>query len=440
MHKTDLTFIPGKSKWIMLVLLFLWSLAQPAAVIDSVPLEPRYQLFFWKNMLGVIVIGYGLGVIVANLSQRRYPLVHAKLFWISMLFPSYSLFNMLFRGQGTSLEEQLLYFLWPLALFVVFPAFFPGESDRHRGLIVLWLTNFVALLYAIIQGAGDENLVSWLDYRYRVYFDFLQPNIYSASWSIVFAISIYFYIKTQSLLWKKFFLLLFGAALMFIFLARSESMLLFCIGILFTLFITYRKLDRNLRLSCVHIVLAILVLVFSPTVLNRERLNSATSSRILVWERVWDNNLGNAGIFDYIVGRASLVAGNPRYKGERSGFQGGRAQNDNVYLALFLQNGLIGVGLFFLPLFLLLINLIRSIRQSTSPINRLKNIWVFGIWVGVFLEMLGISAIPSFGNVTNIFLLVATAPAIVQIAQEPSLAKDRYSKNIYPKLLFQKST
>lgn len=438
-RRADLIFIPGGSKWVMLALLFLWSLAQPLAVIESISIDLRYQLFFWKNILGIVVIGYGLAVILANLSQYRYPLAHAKLFWLSMLFPSYSLFNMLFREQGTSIEEQILYFLWPLALFVIFPAFFPTESDRRRGIIVLWLANLAALLYAIVQGAGDENLARWLDYRYRVSFDFLQPNIYSASWSIVFASSIYFYMMIQSPRWKKFMWLLCGTALVFIFLARSESTLLFCLGILVTLFITNRKWDKRIVFGILHFASAVLLLAFSNILFDVDNLNAATSGRVYLWERAWSNNLGETSFLNYFTGRASLIASNLKYTGERSGFQAVRAQGDNVYLALFFQNGLIGFGLFFLPLLLLLIHL-RKINSSIDLDRSLNNL-LLGIWVGVFLQIWGTSVIPSFGNVTNIFLLTVTAPAIVQMVQQPSVAEYQESKRLYPKQksLFQKS-
>lgn len=404
----------------MLVLLFFWSIAQPLAVINSVAIDLRIHLYFWKNVLGAVVIGYGLTVILINLSQRRYPLIYKKLFWLSMLFPSYSLFNMLFRGYGTSIEEQALYFLWPLALFVVFPAFFPTDTQRRRGVFVVWLSNIIALSYGIIQGVGDESFVSWLDYRYRVSFDFFQPNIYSSSWAMVFATSIYLFLSIRTPRKRKIFLLLGLLALLFIFLARSESVLLFCIGIILA-FLLNNKWDKRVRISILMLTMAVTFGTFSNS-LDRDTLNTATSSRISVWERTWQLNMQDASFFSYLVGKSSLIQGNITYSGERVGFYATRAQTDNVYLALFLQNGLVGLSLFFCPLLIMFSQLVNAIGQSGSSTKKL-NVWVLGVWIGIFLEIFGLATIPSFGNVANIFLFVSSAPAIIQIAKQQSLIK-----------------
>ncbi len=110
---------------------------------------------------------------------------------------------MLFRGQGTSIEEHIFYFLWPLGLFIIFPTFFPTLNEQRKGVFVIWFANLVALIFAIIPSVGDENIVNWLDYRYRLSLNFIQPNIYSASWAVVFACSLYFYITLDKSLKEK---------------------------------------------------------------------------------------------------------------------------------------------------------------------------------------------------------------------------------------------
>jgi hypothetical protein len=386
--------------------------------MSSVPFELRQHLFFWKNILGVIVVAYGLVFILMSLGRHRVLVLPRRLFVLSLLFPVFSLFNMLFRGRGTSVEEQILYFLWPLTLFVIFPVLFPTELDRRRAMIVLWVTNMSALAYGMGTGVGYEEFGAWLDYNYRVSFSYLQPNIYSASWSIVFATSLYFYVTGLAGHRRRLALLPCAAALFFIFLARSESELLFCFGVVVVLLFGNRKWDWRLRFGFANILMAVLVLVSSNVLFDLDRLDEATSRRVSLWESAWALNMANASVYDYLTGRAVLVPANPKYTGERVGFQATRAQTDNVYLAVYLQNGLVGLILFFGPLLLLLSVLARKLRHGAAS-ARAVDLLLLGVWVGVFLEIWGISAIPSFGNVTNILLFSMSAPTIVEIAAQP---------------------
>ena len=408
------TFIPRKSQWVMLALVFVWSLAQPLAVMSAVPIELRYELFFWKNILGLVIIAFGIFVILANLSLRRKPLINKQLFLLSLPFPLFSLFNMLFWGNGTSIQEQILYFLWPMTLFIIFPAFFPTPDEQRKAIFVIWLANLMALIYGIVPYAGEENTINWLDYQYRVDFGFLQPNIYAASWAVVFATSFYFYLTSRNARPKKALLLLSFSALGFIFLARSESVLLFCLVILIVLFFTEVKLDWRLRAGLISLAIAILVASFTNLLFDPARLNEIISGRIDVWSRAWELNMGDNNVLDYIAGRGSLLPGNLHYTGKRSGFQAMRAQSDNVYLAKFFQNGLIGLGLFLVPLIATVIHIYRRYAQTTTELSRRLYAWTLGVWVGIFLQSMSLDVIPSFGNTLNILLMVATAVAMGQ--------------------------
>jgi hypothetical protein len=51
-------------------------------------------------------------------------------------------------------------------------------------------------------------------------------------------------------------------------------------------------------------------------------------------------------------------------------------------------------------------------RQMNYPLA-----WVIGSWIGTFLALIGLDIIPSFGNVLNMFLFVASAPALAGLPQ-----------------------
>lgn len=414
--KTRSKFIPRKSSQLtMLTLLFVWSIAQPLAVIDSVPIEIRYKLFFWKNVIGLVVISFGAWIILANLAKRRYPYINIKLFWISLGFPFFSLFNMLFRGHGTSIEEQVLYFLWPLALFIIFPTFFPTLEEQRKGIFVILMANLMALVYAIVPYAGQEDITNWLSYSYRLDFGFLQPNIYSSSWAVVFICSLYFYLIWRSQRKKKYLLILCTVALLSIFLARSESAILFCSGQLL-LFLNFlrKQIDKYLLACFAVIAFVALFIPFTNIVLDPVKLDDTISGRMEIWSRSVSLNMGRDSIFDLLFGKASLISGNPLYTGDRVGFQAMRAQADNAYLAKFLQNGFIGCFLYFAPFVIMLNSFFRQRRFARGVEKRLFA-WIIGIWFGVFFALIGLDVIPSFGNVLNIFLFVASAPAIAMV-------------------------
>ncbi len=94
------------------------------------------------------------------------------------------------------------------------------------------------------------------------------------------------------------------------------------------------------------------------------------------------------------------------------GFQAMRAQSDNAYLAKFLQNGLVGLVLYLVPFIFMLIYILRH-RRLSFGIEKKHYTWVMAVWIGVLLAMLGLDLVPSFGNVINILLFVASASALV---------------------------
>jgi len=415
----------------MLVLLFLWSIAQPIAVIETVPSEIRYRLYFWKNMFGVIIIVFGSLILFTNLARRKYPFINLKLFLVSLLFPIFSIFNMLFRGYGTSIQEQILYFLWPFTLFVIFPAFFPTAREQRKGLMVILSANLIALGYGIFPYLGQENIINLLSYQYRIDFGFTQPNIYSSSWAVVFGCSLYFYYILRSRSKKLICMMLCTVSLLCIVMAHSESILLFCIGILLVSINSFirKKVNVLIRASLMSLLLGGLALIIVNYVPDYYALDIATSGRIEVWSRSISLNIEADNIFDFLFGNSSLHSGNLKYTGERIGFQAARAQVDNAYLARFLQNGFIGLSLYYAPFVMMLGFFYR--KQQFAKQVKYPLAWVMGAWIGTFLALIGLDVIPSFGNVLNIFLFVASAPALAGLPQrKPSLSRKKVLNNI----------
>lgn len=412
MKRINNNTIPVICKNIFIVFLFFWSIAQPLAVLDGVPTIIRHKLFFIKNLLGVILVIYGIIIILFTLKGNSHRFINKKLLLLSLPFPVVSLFNMLLRGYGTSLEEQILYFLWPIALFAVFPAFFNNSHAQRNGLLSIMYANLLVLLYSIIFYSGNININDWLNYGHRVHFSIMQPNIYSASWAVIFGCSFYLFIIGKNVIKKIVLFFICVISVIFIFLARSESVLLFCIGSATVYVFKTTRIDIKLKAATICIIIAVIATPLSGLLFDYDQLNSKVSGRIDLWSETWNFNIRDADWNDYLVGQSSFQPGSVHFTGERTGYNARRAQIDNLYFAIFLQNGVIGFILYFIPLVVMLIYLYHQSRMSSYPEYN-KYIWVISLWIGVFLASWGMDVIPSFGNVFNIFLFVACAPEII---------------------------
>jgi O-antigen ligase len=88
---------------------------------------------------------------------------------------------------------------------------------------------------------------------------------------------------------------------------------------------------------------------------------------------------------------------------------------DNAYLDIFLQNGLIGLVLFFLPLALIMRRTWLHAASAADKLSARQARIALGCWVGILVQMTTASVIPSFGNVINIFIFVFMAPMALKI-------------------------
>ena len=105
---------------------------------------------------------------------------------------------------------------------------------------------------------------------------------------------------------------------------------------------------------------------------------------------------------------------------------------DNAYLDIFLQNGLIGFLLFFIPLVILMrrtrFNAVSAADDHDSRQARIA----LGCWVGILVQMTTASVIPSFGNVINIFILVFMAPMALKIEPVQLTSGEQANSSLSP--------
>ena len=142
------------------------------------------------------------------------------------------------------------------------------------------------------------------------------------------------------------------------------------------------------------------------------KIDQITTGRLSIWRMTLEANLNRASALDYLLGFGKYqVKGFPDDPSKTYSTQElTRNHVDNAYLDIFLQNGLIGFLLFFIPLVILMrrtrFNAVSAADDHASRQARIA----LGCWVGILVQMTTASVIPSFGNVINIFILVFMAP------------------------------
>ncbi len=397
-------------------MLALWTTAQTLAVIESLPPEFRLELFFWKNIFGLIFTIFGLLIIVCNLTLGKRLAYDKKILLAGIIFPIYAMFNTLFKGSDDSLLESCLYLIWPIAAYLVFPSILFRKNYYRQSLYVIFAFCLIPLIYGMFTGFESEPLYLWLDYSYRLDFDFINPNIFASTWAVIIPCSLYFVLfDAKQLKWKIILFCLNLIAIFFIVQAKSRNSMLFVIGLSLTMLLLSYRVDIRLRILLTVVLTGIVIFLFFLSDYDFESLNSFSSGRLKLWARSLELNYDTTFV-SLFTGRGSLIAANYFFDGTRTGFQSIRAQVDSVYISLFLQHGLIGVFLFFFPLIILLSKLFRLYKLA----NKDKSLYVLaiGCLFGTALQITSISLFPSFGNVNNIFMMAFLAYPIASMSSE----------------------
>jgi O-antigen ligase len=151
------------------------------------------------------------------------------------------------------------------------------------------------------------------------------------------------------------------------------------------------------------------------------KIDQITTGRLSIWKMTLEANLNRASALDYLLGCGRYqVKGFPDEPSKSYSSQElTRSHVDNAYLDIFLQNGLLGFLLFFIPISIMMRRIwLNAVSGANDPFSRQARI-ALGCWVAILVQMLTVSIIPSFGNVINIFILVFMAPMALKIEPVP---------------------
>ena len=414
-HEISLKDSSKESQVIFLFLLGLWSAAQLISVLGFLPGMALVILHHSKNILGATVVAWSLLVALLQLSQRNVIRFDKLIFVFAILFPFYVTLINIVRYE-ISWKEVLLYWFWVTGVYLALPAMLQGEHLRRQSIKVLFWTNLLVLFVGISLGIlrGQYYVIGHGD---RMVFGFVHPNYYANSWQIVFTMAFYFALTVKRNLWRIAAVFLMLGSIVFMLLAGSRNTLVASM-ILIVCYILFNKRWSFLsKFTAMFLMISLMMLAFLFINPSAGKIDQITTGRLSIWEMTLKANLNRASAVDYLLGFGKYqVKGFPDDPSKTYPVNElTRDHVDNAYLDIFLQNGLIGFLLFFIPLVILIrrtrLNAASAADDHSSRQARLA----LGCWVGILVQMLTVSVIPSFGNVINIFILVFMAPMALKI-------------------------
>jgi O-antigen ligase len=424
------------SEIMCLFLLGLWSACQLLSVLGFLPAMVLAILHPSKNILGAITVSLALLVVLLQLSQRKIINIDKSIFIYALLFPFYVTLINIIRYE-ISWKEVMLYWFWVTGVYLVFPAMLQGEHVRRQAIKVLFWTNLLVLFVGIFLGVliGKYYDVSHGD---RMVFGFVHPNYYSNSWQIVFAMALYYALLTKRNLARIAAMLLMLGAIVFMLLASSRNTLVASILLLVYYTLFNNKWSFLSKFTAIFLAVSIIMLAFLFINPSAGRIDQITTGRLSIWRMTLEANLAKASASDYLlgVGNYKIVMGLDGPSGpenlDSDHERFARNHVDNAYLDIFLQDGLIGFLLFFMPLVILMRRTrLNAVSAGDEPASRQARLSL-GCWVGILVQMTTASVIPSFGNVINIFLLVFMAPMALKIKPVPPTAVAEAASRLWP--------
>ena len=396
---------------VFLFLLGLWSAAQLISILWFLPdmalvILHHSQIPRCHGAYPGLYLSYYYNYFNATLSKL------IRVFLFLLFVPFYVTMINIVRLE-ISWKEVLLYWLWVTGVCLVLPAMLQGENIRRQAIKVLFWTNLLILFVGISLGVlkGQYYVIEHGD---RMVFRFVHPNYYANSWQIVFAMAFYFALTVKRNLVGNWCFCLMVGSIVFMLLAGSRNTLVASM-ILIACYTLFNNMWSFLsKFTAIFLMVSMIMLAFLFINPSAGKIDQITTGRLSIWRMTLAANVNRASAVDYLLGFGKYqVKGFPDDPGKTySSPELTRNHVDNAYLDIFLQNGLIGCLLFFIPLVIIIRRTRLNAVSATDDHAARQARIVLGCWVGILVQMTSASVIPSFGNVINIFILVFMARSL----------------------------
>jgi O-antigen ligase len=424
------------SQLVFLFWLGLWSAFQLLSVLGFLPDMAIDILHPAKNILGVIVVAVALLIVLLQLCRHKFINYDKSIFLFALLFPFYVTLINIVRYE-ISWKEVLLYWICVTGVYRAFSAILQGEHIQRQAIKVLFWTNLLVLFAGIFFGVLEGQYYA-IDHGGRMVFGFTHPNYYSNSWQIVFAVAFYYAFIAKRNLVRVAAILLMLCSILFMLLASSRNTFVASMILIVCYTLFNNKWSFLSKFTAIFLAVAIIMFAFLIINPSANKIDRITTGRLSIWWMTLEANLARASASDYLLG-----VGNYKISMGQDGPSGlnpididherfARSHVDNAYLDIFLQNGLIGFLLFFMPL-VVLISRTRSNAVSVPDGHASRQARIaLGCWAGILVQMTTASVIPSFGNVINIFVLVFMAPMALKVRPVQPTSVEEATSSLSP--------
>lgn len=338
----------------------------------------------------ILIVVIFLSVIKKDLKKIIYPLN------LSLIFPFLFFFINLWFKESLNVKVVIMYFLWSIFVFYLIPLWIDNEYRLKSVMKVFLFSSLITVSMAMIQSYLDGGYVTTMPDRES--YGFQNPNYFSQYLQVSilsFSILVISMLKNGEIVLKInskiliiFFFILF---LYFCIEARSRNVIVGISAFTFWyLSYNFKKINRYaIRLS---IIILILLILF---VSDYETINTKSSGRLELWSfyifhTIQSQDFGLLfGAYTYPdVSDLILSYNRLEYEGNV------KFHADNLFIELFVEAGIIGVLIFFLPIIYML--------YKRGNADSLKNVWT-ALLVSMLLQALFITNFSSFFSPISLF-------------------------------------
>ena len=261
----------------------------------------------------------------------------------------------------------------------------------------------------------------------------MHPNYYCNSWQVVFAIAFYYALTVKSKWHKIAAISLVLCSVVFMLLAVSSRNTLVASMILVVFYMLLSKRwSFFMKYAVVFFVVNFIfmgLLLIEP---SSGKIDKISTGRLSIWRMTLESDLNKASAMDYLLGFGRYKVEGYPVNPDKLAFRKARFDRDhvdNAYLDIFLQNGIIGFLLFFIPILTIMRRTWVNAVSATDDLLVREAGLSLSFWVAVLVQIVTVSIIPSFGNVINIYILVFMAPMALMPMLNQRLAKTNQGRH-----------
>lgn len=275
-------------------------------------------------------------------------ILKGKILWkpalLSVLYPTYYLIISILYKDSIELSVVALYFFWSFYVFILVPVWVTKE--RFDGaLLVLLASGFILVVYGLVSEYLGLN--TWDLFKNRDSYGYPNPNLYAQYVQLVFFTMCLLKFRNKFSVKQNYVFYLIVIVLFYL-VVKSYSRNVFLVMSVFGVLIFISKTKYKKIIIAGFFVLLIMALFLA----DYDTINRISSRRLDIW-MFYIGEVINQGIGSVLVGAHTVPVVDfvPKYNHlPEAVVNTEKFRADNIYVELFVESGLIGLVLFFMPI------------------------------------------------------------------------------------------